>query len=555
MLVAPSPPLPVEPLADAAAQSGSAGRAQNLRDPGPAWRSLGETMPLPSGLRAVALSAAAERARRDAARAETERDRLQRALAAEQEAHRLAARRAAVLDYTVGVLSAANSALLNRTRAVEQSTAWRLTGPMRSLAERFPRGLVAARRAVQLVRSAAVPGLVRRLRERKARIERRRSLQFTPDATRPLLIADSVQPRDVALPDPATPLVTVIIPTFGKPEYTLRCLASIAAHPPEVPIEVIVIDDASHDLGVESLTHVRHLRLIVSEVNRGFIGNCNEAAKHARGEFLLLLNNDTQVLPGWLDTMIAVFRARPDAGAVGSKLIYPDGRLQEAGCVIWRGRVRPECRQSRRSGQARIQLCARGGLLLGRVAARPPRYVRGAGRLRRDVCAGLLRGRGSRLPPARAWLAGDLPAALLRRAFRGRLARTGHGHGGQGVPGREPQALPRPLAADARARASSARTRRHRGPRPARRSPGRAHHRPSRPRAGPRRRLAQHGEFHPRLAAGRDDREVLAVGTRPTSRTTRTPCNRQASKCSTARTPPCSCAGYNRTGRRSTTCC
>ncbi len=116
----------------------------------------------------------------------------------------------------------------------------------------------------------------------------------------------------------------------------MRCLASIAANPPESRIEVIVIDDASHELGVQSLARVQHLRLIVSDVNRGFVRNCNEAARHARGEFLLLLNNDTQVLPGWLDPLVAVFRARPDAGAVGSKLIYPDGRLQEAGGVIWR---------------------------------------------------------------------------------------------------------------------------------------------------------------------------------------------------------------------------
>jgi glycosyltransferase involved in cell wall biosynthesis len=129
--------------------------------------------------------------------------------------------------------------------------------------------------------------------------------------------------------------VSVIIPTYGKVEYTLCCLASIAAYPPEASIEVIVVDDAIQDGSTSCLAAVQGIRLIVNPSNLGYLRSCNTAARVANGEFLLLLNNDTQVMPGWLDALLTPFRCRAAVGAVGSKLLYPDGRLQEAGCIVW----------------------------------------------------------------------------------------------------------------------------------------------------------------------------------------------------------------------------
>jgi GT2 family glycosyltransferase/glycosyltransferase involved in cell wall biosynthesis len=137
------------------------------------------------------------------------------------------------------------------------------------------------------------------------------------------------------LPVAEVPQVSIVIPIHGKLAYTLACLRSLVRHESGAPFEVIVVDDASLDDSASVLAQITGLKLLRNERNLGFIGSCNVGAAQARGEFLLFLNNDTQVTAGWLDALLRCFAERADCGIAGSRLLYPDGRLQEAGGLVF----------------------------------------------------------------------------------------------------------------------------------------------------------------------------------------------------------------------------
>jgi len=131
--------------------------------------------------------------------------------------------------------------------------------------------------------------------------------------------------------------VSIIVPVFNKWNLTQDCLKSIwlTALGSNIAYEVILADDGSSDETVNAATLFPGLKVSKTSENVGFIRNCNQAAEVARGRHILLLNNDTIVMPGWLQTLLETLDSEPGAGIVGSKLIYPDGVIQEAGGVLF----------------------------------------------------------------------------------------------------------------------------------------------------------------------------------------------------------------------------
>ena len=133
-----------------------------------------------------------------------------------------------------------------------------------------------------------------------------------------------------------TPDVSIIIPIYGQLGYTLNCLDSLFAHTARTTAEIIIVDDRSPDDSATVLESVAGISILRQPTNAGFIATCNAGAHQARGRYVLFLNNDTRVVPGWLDGLVNSFTQFPNAGLVGSKMLYPDGSLQEAGGIIWR---------------------------------------------------------------------------------------------------------------------------------------------------------------------------------------------------------------------------
>ncbi|MCF6264168.1 MAG: glycosyltransferase [Xanthomonadales bacterium] len=229
------------------------------------------------------------------------------------------------------------------------SRSWKLTKPLRATS-RLGRNLV----DMQIYNPTRWPYIFKRLRQSLAirglsgtfqRVQHHKETAAQPDTPTEIGTATSLKITSEIDNKPAIhsltfsreeqPEVSIIIPLYNQYAYTQACLLSLQKATNQTLFEIILVDDCSTDKTPELLQSCNGVTTLRNAENLGFIGSCNHGAEHARGKYLLFLNNDTEVTDYWLDRLVATYTEFPKAGIVGSRLVYPDGSLQESGGIIF----------------------------------------------------------------------------------------------------------------------------------------------------------------------------------------------------------------------------
>lgn len=201
---------------------------------------------------------------------------------------------------------------------VYRSHSWRLTAPIRIASARFER----LRRSMRAGRTSVSGRNLSRIK---------RGVRARAEAELDAFLSN---PERLLLPEAAMPRVSILIVLFNQAALTLACLRAISAKV-DIPAEVVIVDNASSDRTSALLDRLDGARIIRNSENRHFLNAVNQAAELAKGDALLLLNNDACLREGALKAAWDALCAYPDAGAVGGPIVLPDGTLQEAGSIIW----------------------------------------------------------------------------------------------------------------------------------------------------------------------------------------------------------------------------
>jgi GT2 family glycosyltransferase len=124
-------------------------------------------------------------------------------------------------------------------------------------------------------------------------------------------------------------VLSIVIANSDGTEFTLNCLDSIYKYPPKVQFEIILVDNCSQNPIFPIVEHrYPQVHTLSAPERQGFSKNYNLGMRHATGELVMILNNDTFVHAGALDTLIRTIRQHDLYGVVGPKLLWPDGSIQ-----------------------------------------------------------------------------------------------------------------------------------------------------------------------------------------------------------------------------------
>lgn len=153
----------------------------------------------------------------------------------------------------------------------------------------------------------------------------------------PLKISNNVNDYEqLKMPQYKDIEISIVIPVHNQFAYTYACLQSIITNTLKVRYEVIIADDFSTDMTTGIAEIVEGIKVVRSPENLFFLRNCNYAAQYAVGKYIVFLNNDTQVCYNWLYPLSQLLDTDKTIGLVGSKLLFPDGTVQEAGGLIFK---------------------------------------------------------------------------------------------------------------------------------------------------------------------------------------------------------------------------
>ncbi|WP_052270463.1 glycosyltransferase [Archaeoglobus fulgidus] len=241
-------------------------------------------------------------------------------------------------------LTEENIRLAAELDSIKSSVTWRAVMKWHSFVERVaPLGTRRRRwydlgiKGLRVLASSGFRGLWRSASEyRKQRKLEEMQIETKDIYGTPSTSFNTADVSELEFPNFENPEVSIVIPVYNNAELTYNCLKSILSNTAGCSYEVILVDDASTEKEVDTLfDKIKNVKIIRNKENVGFVESCNIGAKASSGKYILFLNNDTIVTPGWLPPLLELIK-REDVGAVGAKLAYPDGKLQEAGGIIWK---------------------------------------------------------------------------------------------------------------------------------------------------------------------------------------------------------------------------